>query len=160
MTSAKGEKQLGCRSAKNLCVPFARHASDGTYETSAEDEIGRRVVAPWGEITKCRGTLRAVVGRALDTELLEPAPQGVGVETQESDRALRPVDHPACLPEDVEDVVTLDIFEDEARAGSGRRDGLPEDVRADLQRGPGREDDGALEDIRDFSPKPPGLWAS
>ena len=30
---------------------------------------------------------------------------------------------------------------------------LAEDVRADLQRGPGREDDGALEDIRDFSPK-------
>ncbi|MGA7499361.1 MAG: hypothetical protein WBX00_21730 [Isosphaeraceae bacterium] len=100
------------------------------------------------------------MGRALDTELLEPAPQGVGVETQEGGRALRPVDHPACLPEDVEDVVTLDILEGEARAGSGRRDGLAEDVRADLQRGPGREDDGALEDIRDFSPKPPGLWAS
>jgi hypothetical protein len=78
MTSAKGEEQLVRRSAKNLSVPFARRASDGTYETSAEDEIGRCVVAPWGEITKCRGTLRAVVGRALDTELLEPAPQGVG----------------------------------------------------------------------------------
>src|SRR5271157_3904038 len=52
----------------------------------------RSAVAPWGGITKCRGTLRAVVGRALDTELLEPAPQGVGVETQESGRALRPVD--------------------------------------------------------------------
>src|SRR5271166_4291331 len=124
MTSAKGERQLVRRSAKNLSVPFARRASDGTYETSAEDETGRRVVAPWGEITKCRGTLRAVVGRAL-----------------------RPVDHPACLPEDVEDVVTLDIFEGEARAGSGRRDGLAEDVRADLQREPGREDDSALEDI-------------
>jgi hypothetical protein len=75
MTSAKGEKQLVRRNASNLSVPFARHASDGIYETSAEDEIGRRVVAPWGEITKCRGTLRAVVGPALDTELLEPAPQ-------------------------------------------------------------------------------------
>ena len=143
MTSAKGEGQLVRRTAKNLSVPFAKHAIDGTYETSAEDEIGRHVVAPWGEITKCRGTLRAVVGRALDTELLETAPQGVGVETQESGRALRSVDHPACLPEDVEDMVTLDIFEGEARAGSGRRDGLAEDVRAGLRRGPGREDDGA-----------------
>ena len=101
----------------------------------------------WGLLTKYRGTLRAVVGRALDAELLEPAPQGVGVETQESGRALRPVDHPACPLEDVQDVVTLHLFEGEARAGGGRRDGLAEDVRADLQCGPGREDDGALEDI-------------
>ena len=135
MTLAKGEKQLGRRSAKNLSIPFARPARGGTYETSAEDEIGRRVVAPWGEITRCRGTLRAVVEPALDTELFEPAPQGVGVETQEGGRALRPVDHPACLPEDALDVVTLDIFEGEARAGSGRRAGLAEDVRADLQLG-------------------------
>jgi len=56
------------------------------------------------------------------------------------------ITQPVC-PRTFEDVVTLDIFEGEARAGSGRRDGLAEDVRADLQRGPGREDDGALEDI-------------
>ena len=119
----------------------------GTYESFAGDIIGRSIVGARAADTKCRGPLRVVVGRALDTELLEPAAQRVGVETQERGRALRPVDHPTCSPEDVQDMVTLDSFECEARAGGGRRDRLAEDVAADLQRAPGREDDGALEDI-------------
>ena len=135
MTSVQGEKQLVRRSAKNPFVPLARIARDGAYESSIDDETDRRGGAPWGLITKYRGTLRAVVGRALDTELLEPAPQGVGVETQESGRALRPIDNPACSPEDVQDVVTLHVFEGEASARSGWRDGITKDVRADLQDG-------------------------
>ena len=56
VTSTKGEGQLVRVGAKNLSVPFARRASDGTYETSAEDETGRRVVVPWAKS-------RNVVGR-------------------------------------------------------------------------------------------------
>ena len=52
------------------------------------------------------------------------------------------------LPEDREDVVSLDVFEGEPTGRpAGRRDRLAEDVGADLERGAGREDDGALEDV-------------
>src|ERR1700751_23988 len=97
---ALGEKQLVRRGVKNRTVPLARYVRCATYGSSEDDEIARRLGERWCEITKCRGTLRAVVTREVASELLEPASQGVGVETQEGGCALRPVDHSACLSED------------------------------------------------------------
>jgi hypothetical protein len=135
------------RIAENSAPSLARYAREGTYEFRADHDLRPCLGALWSKTTKCRGTLRAVVGGAFDGELLEPTPHGIGVETQDTGRALRPLDHPTSSPEDVQDVVTLHIFQGEARTVGGRRDGLAEDVRADLQRRRGREDDGALEEV-------------
>ena len=45
-------------------MPFGNRIDDGTYEVSAVDEIAFLRLEARGEITKSRGTLRAVVGCA------------------------------------------------------------------------------------------------
>src|SRR5207253_1535925 len=53
----------------------------------------------------------------LDPELLHPAPQRVGMKVEDPRRALRPTDHPSGLPQDREDVASLDVLQ-----RAGRRD--------------------------------------
>ena len=69
------------------------------------------------------------------------------MKTEDGGRAARPVDDPVRLPQDREDVVPLDVFQGGGRLVGGFGSGLAEDVGIDLERGAGREDDGALEDV-------------
>jgi hypothetical protein len=57
--------------------------------------------------------LREFVGRPRQAELLETAPEGVGMEPEEDRRAARPFDDPVGLPEDGEDVGSLDVVQRE-----------------------------------------------
>src|SRR6516165_7410586 len=93
--------------------------------------------------------LRGFVGRSGDAELLEPAAEGVGVQSQDLGRAARALDDPLGLAEHGEDMAALDRFEGGSRQVRGRRRGAGGELgdALEVEGRSGREDDGALQDV-------------
>src|SRR5713101_8876333 len=63
-----------------------------------------------GKTVRVRSGSGRFAPAAMYPELLHPAAEGVRVELEHSSRSFEPLDHPAGLVEDRQDVIPLDLF--------------------------------------------------
>src|SRR5712692_3298290 len=106
-----------------------------------------------GALRRDEASLRGLVGRALEPELDQPAPERVGVEPQNPGCALRALDYPIGIRQHLQQVTSLHIFQGRGRGGrrrageAGRGGRGRQQIRAQLELGARAQDDRALDDV-------------